>query len=152
MPLYRSVTRVPVFHSRLTAVTADTVSLTCEIKAGPCQSFCWDLLDQAGATEWVQTIPQQRKISHVICLQIAVLSRGTHDGTCRVGSDGLTEGLQEDKECLLILRSSKCLKTNLHGSNNIWKITLLFLWLFKTSQKSSKQSPVHFENRGSLCL
>ena len=86
MSLYRCVSPAPVFHSRLTAETADTVSMAGEVEAGPGQSLCWHLLGQAGATKRVQTTVHQGKINRVIGLQIAVLSEITHDRTCRLGS------------------------------------------------------------------
>ena len=53
MPLYRSVSTVPVFHRLLTAETADPVSRAGEVEAGLGQPLCWHLLGQAGATERV---------------------------------------------------------------------------------------------------
>lgn len=81
MPLYRCVSSAPVFHSLLTAETADTVGMAGEVEAGPGQSFCWHLLGQAGATERVQATVHQGKISCMVCLPIAILSGITHDRT-----------------------------------------------------------------------
>lgn len=81
MPLHRRVSPAPVLHGHPAAETLDTVSVAGEVEAGAGQSFCRHLLGQAGAAEWVQANVYLGEISHVICLQIAVLSEITHDGT-----------------------------------------------------------------------